>query len=155
MANYKQGWYTPKNPDKYVVSKMSITEGNGIRYMSGYEYRFFQFLDLNPGVLQWSSEPFGIPYFSEIDQKMHNYYPDVLMKVKDSNGNIVTYLVEIKPFKETIPPAKPKKKTAKAMANFQKAMSTYIINKAKWESAEVFCKNNDLIFKIVTEKEIF
>lgn len=154
-SNLKQGWFVPTKPEKYVVSKNSITEGKGVRYMSSWEYRFFQFCDFNPAVKKWSSEPFPVQYFSELDGKVHNYYPDVLIEVENSKGEIVRWLVEIKPFAETQPPKPPKKKTQKAMNNFVKAQKTYYINQQKWSAARKFCEDNNLVWKVITEKEIF
>jgi len=151
----KQGWYKLKNPEKYINSSSSITKGEGIRYMSSWEERFFLFCDFNPSVLKWSSEPFPIPYYNTADGKIHRYYVDLYMEYKDKNENVKKCLVEIKPKKETLPPKLPKKRTPKSMANYEKAMYTYITNQCKWESAEKFCKLNNLEFKIITEEQLF
>ena len=151
----KQGWYRLKNARKYIVSKQSITEGNGIRYMSSYEERFFLFCDMNPAVKKWSSEPFPIPYFNELDQKVHHYYVDLYMEYEDGSGKTRRTLVEIKPLKETMMPKMPVKKTGRSMMNYEKAVATFIINQAKWASAQAFCDKNGIDFKIITEKELF
>jgi hypothetical protein len=151
----KQGWYKLKNQEKYIVSKQSITEGNGIRYMSSWEERFFLFCDMNPAVKKWSSEPFPIPYFNELDQKVHNYYVDLYMEYEDGSGKTRRVLVEIKPLKETMPPKMPVKKTSRGMMNYEKAIATFIINQAKWNAAKEFCSKNGIEFKIITEKELF
>ena len=100
MANrrtkLKQGYYTPKNPEKYIVTESSITGGKGIRYMSSWELRFFEFCDYNKSIVEWASESIVIPYISPKDDKQHRYYPDVFMRVKTSNGEIKNHLVEIK-----------------------------------------------------------
>jgi hypothetical protein len=123
--------------------------------MSSWEERFFQFCDFNPAVKKWSSEPFPIPYFNELDQKVHNYYVDLYMEYQDSGGKIKKVLVEIKPLKETMMPKKPAKKTPRSEANYDKAVGTFLINQAKWASAKAFCDKNCIDFKIITEKELF
>jgi hypothetical protein len=160
MSKYHQGWYKLKVPEKYITSKQSITEGNGIRFMSSWEERkkkkkMFLFCDLNPAVKKWSSEPFPIPYFNELDQKVHHYYVDLYMEYEDGSGKTRRVLVEIKPLKETMPPKMPVKKTSRSMGNYEKAVATFIINQAKWNAAREFCLKNNIEFKVITEKELF
>jgi hypothetical protein len=151
----KQGIYNPKNPEKYINSKSSITQGKGIRYMSSWEERFFQFCDFNPAIKRWSSEPFPIPYLNEADQRMHRYFVDLYMEYVDSSGNVRKVLVEIKPKSETMLPKSPKKKTPKSLMSFEKAMYTYVTNQSKWKAATEFCKLNGLEFRIITEDDLF
>ena len=49
-------------------------------------------------------------YRSPIDNRPHRYFPDFYIKVKESTGVIKKYIIEIKPNKQTKPPAKPKDK---------------------------------------------
>ena len=35
MGKFKQGFFNPKYPDKWVISNKGITKGKGIRYMLG------------------------------------------------------------------------------------------------------------------------
>ena len=119
--------------------------------MSGWERMFFSFTDLNPNVLRWASESIPIPYISPLDNRQHTYYPDVYLEVKKSDGTIEKSLVEIKPNSECYPPKEPKKKNDKTMARYMKAMETYLVNQAKWEQAEMFCKENDISWKIMDE----
>lgn len=151
----KQGWYTLKNPEKYINSNQSLTEGKGVRYRSSWEERFFLFADFNRSVKKWSSEPFPIPYFNDYDQKMHRYFVDLYMEYIDKEGVTRRCLVEIKPLKETIPPKPPRKKTAKSALSFERAMKAYVTNQCKWRAAEEFCKKNGLEFRIITEEELF
>ena len=73
----------------------------------------------------------------------------------DGSGNVKKVLVEIKPHKETMMPKKPVKRTPKSSANYDKAVGTFLINQAKWASAQAFCDKNGIDFKIITEKELF
>ena len=43
MSKYKQGIFNPQNPEKWILAKTSITQGNAIRYMSSYELKCFKF----------------------------------------------------------------------------------------------------------------
>ena len=149
MGKFKQGFYTPLNPEKWILPKSSITKGNGIRYMSSWELKVMKFFDLNPQILNVSSEPFAIPYISPKDNKIHRYFPDFIVKTESK-----VFLVEVKPLHETLPPKLPKRKTEKSYKNYLKALETYNINYSKWESARKFCLENNIEFKILTENEI-
>jgi len=147
----KQGYFTPKFPDKYIITEKSITKGNGIRYMSGWERMFFDFCDLNPNVLSWNSEGIQIPYISPLDNRQHTYYPDVYLEVRRADGSVEKSLVEIKPNAERMPPKEPKKKTEKSKARYMKQCQTFLVNQAKWEQAERFCNDNGITWKIMDE----
>lgn len=141
--NFRQGFFTPKNPDKYVgdVSK--------IRYMSSWELEFHNFLDNNPNVLSWSSEEIAIPYLKPTDRKIHRYYPDYWVKYKDRDGNIIQEIIEVKPHKET------RKTRARNPKTRLYEDITYAINVAKWRAAKQFCDKYGIKFRIVTERKIF
>ena len=150
LARYQQGLFEPKFPEKWIIPKTSITGGSYIRYMSSYEKKAFKFLDLNPGIEKISSEPFGIHYESPVDGKIHRYFPDLLVKTKAGRK----FLVEIKPYDQTIPPKQPKRLTTKSQENYIKALETFQINTNKWKAAREFCEKNNLEFIILTEKEL-
>ena len=153
-GSLKQGYFNPKYPDKYIITEKSITKGKGIRYMSGWERLFFDFCDMNPNVLSWNSEGIPIPYISPLDNRQHTYYPDVYLEVKKSDGTLERTLVEIKPNAERFPPKEPKKKTEKNMMSFMKKMETFLVNQAKWEQAEEFCKLNNITWRIMDEYDL-
>jgi hypothetical protein len=78
---------------------------------------------------------------------------DAMMETK--GGKI--WLVEIKPYAQTIPPKPPRgnsKNPQKAEQNYIKAVETYAINQAKWKATEILCEEKGWIFKIITEKEL-
>jgi hypothetical protein len=85
--------YSPKNPQKYVG------DVNTIVCRSLWERHVCKFLDENKSITKWSSEEIAIPYYSPIDKKIHNYYPDFLVEIHN-NGCKEVWLIEIKP-KET------------------------------------------------------
>ena len=86
-----KGKFKTKNPAKY---KGDITN---IVYRSLWELRFMKWCDLNSSVLEWGSETIIVPYISPLDRKVHRYFVDFYIKVKNKNGEIQKYLVEIKP----------------------------------------------------------
>jgi hypothetical protein len=144
LTNYVQGLYTPKNLEKY------IGDINQIVYRSSWELRIFRWCDSSENILEWSSEPFPIKYFDHSTNKMRRYFPDLFVKIRNKQGIITNYLLEVKPEKQTKPP-KPRSRKTKTYLN---EMTTYQKNISKWTQAEEFCKQNNMIFKLVTEKEL-
>ena len=104
---YYKGKFKPKNPEKYVGDTSNIV------YRSSWELKFMIYCDTNPNVLQYASEEIFIPYVSPVDNKVHRYFPDFLMKVKKADGSISKILVEVKPKSQTKPPVPGKRKTKK------------------------------------------
>ena len=72
------------------------------------------------------------------------------MKDKESTGQVKTYVIEVKPKKQTRPP-KPRKNVTKS---YIYECKTYAVNQAKWEAANEWCKDRKIEFKIVTEQEL-
>jgi len=66
-------------------------------------------LDKNPNIVSWASEELIIPYKSPVDNRMHRYFPDFVVKVKDKNGQTRTMMLEVKPKKQTMEPEKKKR----------------------------------------------
>lgn len=130
--------YIPTNKEKYVGNNESIV------CRSLWERNICKFCDQTPSVLKWSFEEIIIPYVNPLDQKQHNYFPDFLIQFQ-TEGQIKTWMVEIKPNKQTL---------LKENAS-KKEKITWIINNAKWKAAESYCKKHNMEFKIITEKEIF
>lgn len=144
MGKSLKSRYKPSNPEKYVG------DPNNIICRSSWERKFCHWADLNPDIVKWVSEEVAIPYLSPVDNKVHRYYPDFLIKVKGQNETTQTYLVEIKPEKQTRPP----KKTQRVTKSFIYESKTWMINQAKWKAADEFCKDHMIQFKVVTEKEL-
>ena len=143
-SKYHQGYFHPRNPEKYMGNP------NNIVYRSSWELKFMQWCDRNENILNYGSEEFYIPYFNPVKQKVCKYFPDFILKVKEQNGEIKKYVVEIKPKKQTAPP-KPKSRVTKS---YIQEVYTYETNMAKWEAAKEFCKDNMIEFKIITENEL-
>ena len=96
------------------------------------------------------TEEFSIPYLSPIDNRVHKYFPDVLIRVKEHTGKTKTYVIEVKPKKQTQPPKKRKKVTQ----SYLYECKTYAVNTAKWAAAREFCNDRKIEFKIITEQEL-
>ena len=143
MNTYK-GYFRPKNPEKYKG------DASNIIYRSSWERRCMNYFDRNPNILEWQSEEFAIPYRSPIDGKIHRYFPDFLIKVKNSRGLVETHLIEVKPFAQTQPPKPSSRKTKK----FISEVKTYGINTSKWKYAQEYCKDRGWKFQIITENEL-
>ena len=143
MAESKKSLFKPSHPRKY---KGDITN---IICRSTWERKFCSYCDLNENVLEWGSEEFFIPYRAP-DGKSRRYFPDFIMKVKEINGGTKTYVIEVKPAKQTRPPKKRKKVTPSYMYECK----TYAMNQAKWRAASEWCKDKRIEFKIITEKEL-
>jgi len=163
MAKYKQKWmkkgkpkqgiFIPKNIEKYILVENAQNNGR-IEYRSSWELMFMNWCDMNEAVIKWSSEPFAIHYIKPTDAKKHKYYIDFYFEAKNSKGEIIKYIIEIKPYSETKPPELPKRKTEKSMMNYHKKLMTYQINQAKWNAAKKFAEENGLNFMIITEYEL-
>ncbi|MCK5016109.1 MAG: TnsA endonuclease N-terminal domain-containing protein [Candidatus Peribacteraceae bacterium] len=142
--------YRPKNDKKYIGKS-----GKAI-CRSSWETIFCRWADHNPSVIEWASEPIAVPYIDKMTKdyrgmpKKRRYYPDFLVKILNSKGTIDTYLIEVKPYKETIPP-RAGKKSQKTKIYEAKTWGT---NQAKWRSAEALCKRRGWHFKILTEREL-
>lgn len=141
-----KGRYKPKNPKKYRGDIKNIV------YRSLWERRFMKYCDTNPSVLLWCSEELVIPYFSPIDKKVHRYFPDFLIKIKDENEKIRTIVIEVKPKKQTVPPKK--RKNGKKSFAYLEEVRTWGINEAKWKAAEEYCADRMWEFKILTEDHL-
>jgi hypothetical protein len=139
-----KGKFRVKNPEKY---RGDITN---IVYRSLWELKFMKWCDAQESILEWGSEIFIIPYVSPLDNKIHRYFVDFYIKVKDKNNEIFKYLIEIKPEKFTKPPEIPKKKTKK----FIDEVFQYGVNEAKWKAAYQYCENRKMKFLILTEKDL-
>jgi hypothetical protein len=142
-ASYK-GKFNPENPSKYAGDVSNII------YRSLWERKFMVFCDTNPSVIRWASEEISIPYISPVDNDYHRYYPDFIIKVRDKNNNIKTYLIEVKPEKQCKEP----KKGKKSNKTYLTEMKQWDINNKKWEAAKKFAAQQNWEFKILTEKTL-
>jgi hypothetical protein len=138
---YTQGIFVPKNKEKFLGSKAI--------YRSSLELRFMKFCDANENVVKWGSENVIIPYTNPLDGKMHRYFVDNFVMIKEGN-EIKKYLVEIKPSKQLLPPTTKYRKRS----NLIYEQTMYITNQAKWAAARKFCDKKGYSFIILTEKHL-
>jgi len=144
---FKQGIYVPKNPNKFLITKTFDMKESAIKYRSSYEYKFLVFCDMNPDIIKVNSEGLIIPYFNPITNKIAKYYMDFVV----INKKGTKYIVEVKPYDQTIKPIPPKNSSSKSKKKYENNIITYIVNSAKWESAKRFADLNDCVFLKVTE----
>lgn len=137
------GKFIPKNPKKYNGDPSNII------YRSTWEVRVMKYLDEHPNVLWWASEELHVPYLSPVDNRVHRYFPDFIVKAKDKTGTIKTLMLEVKPEKQTKMPTQTKK-----TKKYLEEAVTFAVNQAKWKAADLFCKEHGWQFKIITEKEL-
>ena len=140
MAKSYKGLYKPTHPKKYVGDPKKIV------YRSLLESRFMRYCDLNQDILYLASEELPIRYFNPIDKKFHRYFPDFVVKTSKQKK----YMIEVKPSRQIGKPKPPKKKTK----SYMRESFEYIKNQAKWQAAKSYCEDNDLEFKIISEKDL-
>lgn len=150
---YLQGNFTPKNPQKFLGGM------NGSRtatYRSSWELKLMIAMDSSKTFLRWGSEIIVCRYVSPIDHKEHHYYIDFYFECKDAvTGAIKRFWAECKPYAETIPPPIPKRKTPKAMENYQIKAMTYAQNMAKWDAAKKQAERHpNTTFIVITERNM-
>jgi len=108
------------------------------------------YCDDTPSIVEWGSEEIIIPYRSPIDGRVHRYYPDFYIKVREKSGTFAKYIIEIKPKKQTKPPYDKDKRTAA----YKRAALTFAKNRSKWDAAQDFCEDRQMKFLILTEDHL-
>jgi len=141
--SYK-GKFQPSYPQKYKGDPTNII------YRSLWERKFMVYCDKNENILEWGSEEIVVPYLSPVDNRVHRYFPDFYIKVRESNGKIKKMIIEIKPLKQCVEPKVQKKKTK----GYIFEVVEYAKNQAKWESAKEWCLDRGYEFKVLTENEL-
>lgn len=142
-TKFSKGTFVPTNPKKYRG------DVNKIIYRSSWERNFMKKLDINDGVIQWSSEELIIPYKHPADGKIHRYFPDFWIKSRSKTGDNI-WVIEIKPASQATEPKKQNRRTKRYLTE----VMTFAINKCKWEAAEEYCKLRGWKFKVLTEAEL-
>lgn len=132
---YKSCILDPKTLRKYV----DACKNEPVICRSGLEQQFVLYCENNPKIIRWASEPIKIPYFSRLDNKQCNYYPDYI--IENSKGYKV--IVEVKPENQTVKPDSSDTRWLKEQ---------WIKNTDKWNAAKKFAEDHNMKFIIVTEK---
>lgn len=144
-SRFKQGRYTLKNRAKY------LGDPDNLIYRSGLERRFYRFFDENPNVLQWGCEEMSINYYNVMDKekKVHRYFPDAIIRIKNRKGVIETFIIEIKPSTQCVEPKK--KRSAK---KYLREMEIWLTNQSKWKAAAQFAAKNKMKFIVLNETHL-
>jgi hypothetical protein len=149
FGKFKQGYYKLENPTKYLGDQTKVI------FRSSWEFKIMKYCDLSPHINEWSSEPIGIKYVSPLDNKEHRYYVDFYIRVVKPNGESVKYLAEVKPTKDYLnKPVMEGRKTPKRMSRYVEEMKTYIVNNAKFHSAEKYANSLGMVFIKINENNI-
>lgn len=141
-----RGKFHPKNIEKYVGDASDIV------YRSSWELKLFGYFDSHPNVLRWTSETIVIPYKSPVDKKVHRYFVDAWAQFQMKDGEIVEFLIEVKPASQKIPP--PQSMRAAHPRRYKRALITYAINQAKWEAAQKVSNAKGWKFVIMDEYDL-
>lgn len=138
------GRFLPTNPHKYVGDHKNII------YRSSWECRFMHKFDISDWVISWASEELVIPYISPVDGRWHRYFVDFVIKVKDKDGKLKTWMIEVKPKKQTKAPEVKKRITKQYITE----VTTWGVNQAKWKAATEYCLDRGWEFVIFTEDHL-
>jgi len=139
MANFAQGVYEVRNPEKYIG-------GHKPRYRSGWEFTFMQFCDSNKSVLKWASEAIVVPYMNPLTGKRANYIPDFFVVYQNKHGKQIAEVIEIKPKKQSL---------IESRVASARDRAVVAVNHAKWASAKAYCMQNGFTFRVITEDDLF
>lgn len=126
-------------PEKYVGTKIPT-------YRSSWEWSFMRFCDTNNSVQKWASEAVNIPYRDPLTGRQTIYVPDFFIQYVDKNMKMHVELIEIKPASQSILERVGKNKYNQAQ---------FIKNQAKWQAANIWCKQQGIKFRIVNENDLF
>lgn len=148
-SGYRQGYYVPKNPQKYAGNPAEII------YRSSWEFKFMEFCDNNDSVIEWGSESVAIAYFNPLVKKPAKYWIDCYMKTKNRDGSETKWLIEVKPNKYLEKPVAPEKLTEKGVLSYARHAKAYLINSAKFEAAQDYARTHNMKFGIITENFLF
>lgn len=140
---FRQGIYNPIHKEKYKGSFP-------ILYRSSWELKFMKWADSNPAIVKWGSETVIIPYQNPLTGRVSRYFTDFDITMKDKQGQYKKFLVEIKPYSQTVPPIQRTKKTKTLI----RQQAEYIKNQAKWQAASQWCSAHNSQFVILTEKHL-
>lgn len=138
-GKFAKGKFTMTNPEKYVGTKVPT-------YRSSWEWSFMRFCDTNESVQKWASEAIQIPYRDPLTGRNTIYVPDFFIQYIDKHNKMHVELIEIKPASQAILERVGKNKYNQAQ---------FIKNQAKWASANIWCKQQGIKFRIVSENDLF
>ena len=136
-----KGRFKPKQSKKYIGNPTKIV------YRSLLEKRFMLYCDKTDDILEWGSEEVIVPYRWTFDNRMHRYFVDFIVKLKNKDGIVETLLIEVKPKRQCSPPKKKSKR-------YLSEMKTYSKNADKWKAATEYAENKGWKFIIITDETL-
>jgi hypothetical protein len=148
-SGYRQGYFIPKNPEKYAG------DASNIIYRSSWEFKFMDFCDNAERVVEWGSENVAIAYFNPLTKKPAKYWIDCYMKTKSKDGVEIRWLIEVKPNKYLEKPSPPQRLTESGVLSYARHAKAYLINSAKFEAAQDYARTHNMKFGIITENFLF
>jgi hypothetical protein len=138
-SKFARGKFTMQHPEKYVGTKQPT-------YRSSWEFDFMRFCDTNISVQKWASEAIQIPYRDPLTGRNTIYVPDFFIQYIDKKNVMHVELIEIKPASQAILERVGKNKYNQAQ---------FIKNQAKWAAANIWCKQQGIKFRIVSENDMY
>ena len=138
-SKFARGKFVMTKPEKYVGTKVPT-------YRSSWEWSFMRFCDTNESVQKWASEAINIPYRDPLTGRQTIYVPDFFIQYVDKNQRMHVELIEIKPASQAILERVGKNKYNQAQ---------FVKNQAKWAAANIWCKQQGIKFRIVSENDLF
>jgi hypothetical protein len=139
MSRFAQGKFVLKNPKKYIGGRTPT-------YRSSWEFHFMRMCDTNESITQWASEAVRIPYRNPLSGKHTIYVPDFFLVYVDRTGKQHVELIEVKPANQAF---------GEKLGSSKVNKLHYVVNQAKWQAARAYCKQKGMLFRIVTENDIF
>lgn len=139
MTKFAQGKFTLKNPEKYIGKRTPT-------YRSSWEWAVMNMCDNNPAIAKWASEAVKIPYRCPLTGKQTIYVPDFFVNYVDKNGKQHAEVWEVKPASQAI-----REKVGRNAMN----QAAYVKNMAKWEAARAWCSQQGILFRVISENDIF
>lgn len=136
---FAKSHYKLKNPEKYIGLGTPL-------YRSSWEMAVMKMFDENPAIQEWASESIKIPYRDPLTGKNTVYVPDFLVVYVDKNQKRHVELWEVKPAKQAF---------LESVGKNVYDQAQFVRNMAKWEVARRWCKKQGILFRIVTENDIF
>lgn len=146
MSESLKGLFKPKNPEKYTGDPRNIV------YRSSWELTVMNWLDLRESVERWGSEEKVVPYYDPVKKRWRRYFPDFVIRYKDSRGITITEMIEVKPYKYIVGPNPNPKRRTKSWVN---EVHMYVTNQAKWKAATQYCEDRGWNFRLLSEKDIY
>lgn len=139
MPKFARGKFQMTAPEKYVGNKVPT-------YRSSWELSFMRFCDTNKSIQKWASEAVQIPYRDPLTGRNTVYVPDFFIQYVDKFNRVNTELIEIKPASQAILERVGKNKYNQAQ---------FVKNQAKWQAANIWCKQQGIKFRILNENDLF